>query len=102
MGFVLILSHVLNVCLRETVCLSEPDGGMAKHVVMVVACVVDLSSLGDNVGPVEPDCISEQVGDMADHTVVVEVINELASHSDGCSDVSAGLWNLRISAAVFC
>ena len=82
--------------------MSEPDGGMAKHVVMGVDSVVDLSSLGDNVGPVEPDCISELVGDMAEHTVVVEVINELVSHSDGCSDVSAGLWNLRISAAVFC
>ena len=93
MGFVLILFHVLNVCLLETECLSEPDGGMAKHVVTVVDCVVDLSSLGDNVCPVEPDCISEQVGGMAEHTVV-EVTNELVFHSDGCSHVSAGLWKL--------
>ena len=63
---------------------------MAKHVVTVVDCVVDLSSLGDNVCPVEPDCISEQVGGMAEHTVV-EVTNELVLHSDGCSHVSAGL-----------
>jgi hypothetical protein len=82
--------------------MSELDGGIAKHVVMGLACVVDLSSLGHNVGPVETECISEQVGGMAEHAVIVEVINELVLHSDGCSHISAVLWKLRIVAAVYC
>jgi hypothetical protein len=54
--------------------MSEPDEGMAKHVVVTgVDRVVDLSSLGHNAGPVETECIGEQVGGMAEHAVVVEV-----------------------------
>ena len=102
MVFVLILLHVLNVCPRETECMSGPDGGMAKHVVMGVDSVVDLSSLGDNVGPVETECIREQVGGMAEYAVVVEVTNELVLHSVGCSHVPAVLLKLRTLAAVCC
>ena len=53
MGVVLILLHVLN--------------GMG------VDCVVDLASLGHNVGTVETEGISEQVWGMAEHAVVIVV-----------------------------
>ena len=101
MGFLFIILHVLNGCPGETECMSEPVGVEAEHaVVMEVDCVVDLSSLGHNVGPVETECISEQVGGMAEHAVVIVVINELILHSDGCSHISAVLWKLRSVAAV--
>ena len=80
MGVVLILLHVLN--------------GMG------VDCVVDLASLGHNVGTVETEGIREQVWGMAEHAVVIVVINELIFHSDGFSHISAVLWKLRSVAAV--
>ena len=95
MGFLFIILHVLNGCPGETECMSEPVGVEAEHaVVMEVDCVVDLSSLGHNVSPVE------QVGGMAEHAVVIVVINELILHSDGCSHISAVLWKLRSVSAV--
>ena len=40
---------------------------------VVVYCVVDLSSLGHNVCPGETECMSELVGGMAEHAVVMGV-----------------------------
>ena len=67
-----------------------------------VDCIVDLSSLGHNVGPGETKCMSEKVGGIAEHAVVMVVINEFILHPEGCSHISAVLGEMRSVAVVCC